>query len=219
VKRKRLIAVLGCILTLTVLAGLVVPMVGRAATHELQVLNPKGTFEQYANMPLADRTALKNKLEGGQDVYILTLWYEKFMNTEIVNGAGEMLQEKWMADYPGTNVYLVRADGYSFSAGMSGYALNPTQSGTWGQYWKRYNAGTQQFMNRAVARGWNSATQARPTTTLNDPKPPILGTPWGPKTGLDYGGGRQDGFSFNEYPFERYDLYANYDAVVFGVAD
>ena len=222
-KRKKLSALLGCILALAVLTGLIVPMASRAATFELKVLNPKAPLEQYANMPLTDRAALKNKLETGQDVYILALWYEKFSNTEIVIGAAELLQEKWAREYPTARVFVVRANGYSYTTGMQGYALNPLIAGTgtaqWGGYWKRYNATSQQFMNRATAYLWNATTNTRTTTTLNDPAPPILGTPWGAKTGFEYGGGRQDGFSFNEYPFERYDLYAKYDAVILGVAD
>jgi hypothetical protein len=103
---------------------------------------------------------------------------------------------------------------------MSGYNLNSSlTAATWNTYWKRFNETTGQFYNRAAAIGWNATAGTRPSTNLTDPAPPVLGTPWGPKTGEGYGGGRQDGYSFNEYPFERYDIYANYDAVVFGVAD
>ena len=222
-KRKKFSVALGCLLVLTMLAGFAVPLIGSAAVVEIEVLNPKGQLEQYANQPLADREPLRQKLENGETVDIVILWYEKDLNCDSAYALGELLAEKWAVDYPAATVRLIPSNGRWFSAGMSGtpYATNNAT------YWKNNVAQYTTLTNKAAiqanpstAGSWSSLASLPGATAASNPRPPILGTPWGPKTGVGIGGGRQDGWSFNEYPFERYsNAYAKYDAVIFGVAD
>ena len=95
VKSKRFSAVLGFAIALVMLAGFIVPLTGSAATVELEVLNPKGVLEQVVNMPLADRQPLLDKLEAGEDIDLLLLWYEKAPDTQITWGIGYMLKDYW----------------------------------------------------------------------------------------------------------------------------
>ena len=54
-KRKRLSAILGCILALTILAGFLLPL-ANAADVTIEFLNPFGRIEPLDNQPLAERT-------------------------------------------------------------------------------------------------------------------------------------------------------------------
>ena len=204
---------LGFLLVLVMLAGSI-PLVGSAAAVEIKVLNPKAQFEQYANQPLADRQPIIDKLEAGGVVDILILWYEKEMNCDSGFALGELLGAKWATDYPDATIRLIPANGRWFSAGMSGSPLNPTSATN---YWKSNVAQYKEY--NKTTQSWSALANYPGGTAATNPRPPILGTPWGPKTGVGIGGGRQDGWSFNEVPFERYEAYAQYDAVIFGVAD
>ncbi|MDR0489812.1 MAG: hypothetical protein LBH28_01005 [Oscillospiraceae bacterium] len=104
-KSKRLSALLGCILTLAALAGLVVPIAGRAADYELTVLNPKAVFEPINNMPLADREPLRNKLVNKQPVRILSLHYNKLGDDNVGEcmGIAIVLKDYWAQYYNYTN--------------------------------------------------------------------------------------------------------------------
>ncbi|MDR0491120.1 MAG: hypothetical protein LBH28_07760 [Oscillospiraceae bacterium] len=175
-KRKRLSALLGCILALTVLAGFVVPIAGRAADFELTVLNPKADFEQINNMPLADRKPLQDKLNSKQPLNILVLFYGKFSNEQETWGVAWALKDYWMGKYGYTDAGI-KLTGVFDNAGTG--TNNTTR------YWKALGV------------------------------PPPLGTPWGTKSGKSY----IDGMPVKEEPFERYQAWSEYDAVVFGVAD
>ncbi|MDR0490005.1 MAG: hypothetical protein LBH28_01995 [Oscillospiraceae bacterium] len=56
---------------------------------------------------------------------------------------------------------------------------------------------------------------AGPNYWLNTGRAPVLGVPWGPKTGMAF----TDGRTFNEDEWARYEKWASYDAVILGVAD
>ena len=105
-KRKRLYTILGFALVLTMLTGLIVPTISSASAVELNVLNPKGVLAQIDNMPLADRQPLLDKLEAGEDIDLLLLWYEKAPDTHITWGIGYMLKDYW-EDLYGVTVNLV----------------------------------------------------------------------------------------------------------------
>ena len=53
--RKRLATVLGCLLVLTILVGVVIPVTGSAPDVTIEFLNPLGTIEPKVNQPLTDR--------------------------------------------------------------------------------------------------------------------------------------------------------------------
>ena len=214
--KKRLSHICALLLTLVVLVGLVSPATGSAATVEIKVLNPKAQLEPYANQPLADRSEIMQKVKNGETVDILILWYEKDLNCDIGFALGELLAEKWAKEY-GTTVRLIPANGRSFSAGMMGSPIAPTAA----NYWKNNVAQyiTYNYDEETDTGSWTTLADLPDVTPETNPRPPILGTPWGPKSGVAYGGGRQDGYNFGEVPFERYEAYAQYDAVIYGFAD
>ena len=177
-KRKKLTTVLGCILTLAILVGIAVPFVGRADNVELKVLNPKGELDQIVNMPLTDRQPLLDKLENGEDIDLLLLWYEKAPDTHMIWGVGLILKDYWEAKYDVT-VNLIPIVG----------ALNANNT-------------------RATDVGNHRTWQEEGT-------PAPVGSPWGPKTGKNH----IDSQELSEDPFDRYQSWAVYDAVLFGTAD
>ena len=177
-KSRKLSTVLGCLLAITILISIAVPFVGSAENVELKVLNPKGELDQIVNMPLADRQPLLDKLENGEDVDILMIWYEKAPDPHVVWGIGLMLKDHWEAKYDG-KVNLVPIVG----------ALNT--NGT-----------------RATDVGNHFHWQEEGT-------PAPLGSPWGPKSGKNH----IDDQPLSEEPFDRYQSWAQYDAVLFGTAD
>ena len=101
-KKKRFSAVLGCVLALSILIGLAVPLIVTADAVELTVLNPKGSIEPMDSMPLADRQPLIDKLEAGETIELLLIWYEKSNNALQSWAIGLMLQERWQAQYGAT---------------------------------------------------------------------------------------------------------------------
>jgi hypothetical protein len=182
VKRKRLSALLGCILVLAVLAGFVVPLASSAADFELTVLNPKADFEQINNMPLADRQPLLNKLTNKEPIDILVLFYGKFNDERECWGIAWTLKDHWVDKFGYTNPDDIKL------TGVWDVATN-----------------TQ---NPAIPVGKNSS---RDWAELGVPPP--LGPPWGTKSGKNY----IDGMPVKEDPFARYNAWAEYDAVIFGV--
>ena len=176
-KRKRLSAVLGCLLALTMLAGFAVPLVGSAATYDLTVLNPKADFEVANNMQLADRTPLLNKLTNKEPIELLLLFYGKFENVDETWGLAHTVKDQWVEEF-----------GYENPADIK-------LTGIW-------NNGTIGGLN--TSRNWKELGITPP-----------LGTPWGTKSGKNY----IDGMPMSEEPFERYQEWSSFDAVIFGVAD
>ncbi|MDR0489697.1 MAG: hypothetical protein LBH28_00425 [Oscillospiraceae bacterium] len=124
-KRKRLSALLGCILVLAVLAGFVVPLAGRAADYELTVLNPKADFEQINNMPLADRQPLLNKLVNKEPVEILILNYGKNRNPDEIWSIGWTVKEYWADKYGYANPDSIKLVGVWTNASSSNNSAIP----------------------------------------------------------------------------------------------
>jgi hypothetical protein len=85
VKKKRLSAVLGCLLAFAILAGIAVPFASAAAADEtIEFLNPLGTFMPNDNQPLAGRASLAGKS-------VALCYYAKDANREALTALGRML--------------------------------------------------------------------------------------------------------------------------------
>jgi hypothetical protein len=101
VKRNRITSVLGLILALTLTFGIITPLPSGAAAVEITVLNPKGLLTQTSNMPLADRQPLLDKLEAGEDIELLLIFYSKSPDTVVTWGMAYVLKDYLEEKYDG----------------------------------------------------------------------------------------------------------------------
>ncbi|MDR0489814.1 MAG: hypothetical protein LBH28_01015, partial [Oscillospiraceae bacterium] len=83
-KRKRFSAVLGCVLSLAILAGIALPLASAAGEETITFLNPLGTFAPHINQPLAERTGVQGKK-------IALCYYNKDANKEAIVALGTLL--------------------------------------------------------------------------------------------------------------------------------
>ena len=112
--RKKLMSVLGLLLTLVILLGLVsVPITVLAQENEYVFLNPMGVVEPRADTPLADRQGVIDILngEGTRTLRLGITWYYKPLDGEQAVVLGRLLKAKWEAEYgPGLTVQLITPD-------------------------------------------------------------------------------------------------------------
>ena len=87
-KRKRFLAILGCVLSLVMLAGIAIPFAS-AADYEITFLNPLGEVEPMVNQPLAERI---DDLEGKK---ILPLYDQGNGGLQAVNAIIELLAAEY----------------------------------------------------------------------------------------------------------------------------
>ncbi|MDR0490995.1 MAG: hypothetical protein LBH28_07105, partial [Oscillospiraceae bacterium] len=83
-KKKRLSAVLGCILAFAILAGFTVPFASAADDVSIEFLNPLGTFVPNDNQPLAQRVSITGKS-------VALCYYAKDANREALTALGNLL--------------------------------------------------------------------------------------------------------------------------------
>lgn len=110
-KKGKLLALVGIVLALAIVAAIIVPVKASAArTYEF--LNPLGTVEPRQDTPLADRQKVIDILNGtGERTLRLGVaWYYKPLDAEPPYAIAEMLKEKWEKEYPGLTVELVIPD-------------------------------------------------------------------------------------------------------------
>ena len=110
--RKKLISVVGILLALVMLAGLV-PVISLAEYKEYQFLNPLGTIEPRQETRITDRQGIVDILEaeGERTLRLGTTWYYKPLDADPAVALGQMLKEKWEAEYPpGLTVQIVTPD-------------------------------------------------------------------------------------------------------------
>jgi len=88
VKKKRFSAVLVCILTLTLLAGIAAPLA--SASESITFLNPIGEIEPVNNQPLAARSWTDFE---GKDIALA--FYQKDANREMLVALGDLLKAEY----------------------------------------------------------------------------------------------------------------------------
>ena len=120
VKRKRYSAVLGCILTLALLIGIVLP-IANAATVTIEFLNPLGTIVPPANQPLANRPGDLN----GKTINLIYYGAATTPSALTLTALGELLRE----DYPSLTIKSTAYSGTMYDA-KDAATYNSWASGT-----------------------------------------------------------------------------------------
>ena len=201
---------MGCFLALTMLLGMVAPLVTIANDPAVVIdfLNPLAEFEPNDQMPVASREPIKEKLRNNEDIEILAVSYAKEANPEVMLALAWMVKEDFESNEPGTTGFEYGYTGtVTVTLAFGGTAIYVTGA-----------QGTQWSWENGVHSAGNGTANTAPHYWKNQNdglgRPPWLGNPWGPKTGYGY-----TGYGFYEQMFERYANWASYDTVLFGIAD
>ena len=196
---------LGCLLALTMLFGMALPFAVASTPVEIVFVNPLAEIEPLNNIPTASRAPFRNKLENGEPVQILVMYYAKQKNVEITTAMADLLREQLWAIF-GAN-YVAQGitnmtDAITITLAAGGTTVSVT-SGTGGHE-----------TSAMSPDHWRNQGPINPETGWPEGRIPSHGTPWGPKTGYGY-----TGFPAYEQNFERYAQWASADIVVYGVND
>ena len=199
-KRKRLSILLGFILTLTMLAGLTIPLAS-AADVTIEFYNPLAEWEPIDNMPIASREPLKAKIAAGEEINLLAMYYGgKPYGASMSIALADLAREEFIRMNPKLEGKITITVS---SGGTALYSEIPSDPST-------DLVGTD---NNSMYY-WKNTGPVNPDTGLREPKPPYFGNPWGPKTGYGF-----TGFPSYEQNFERYASWASYDAIIYGNVD
>jgi len=190
---------MGCILALTLLVGLAVPIFASAGEVEIVFLNPLAELEPINNMPIASRAPLRAKIAAGEDIRLLVMHYGKINNHEMGIALADLLRDEFVKmnpDLAGKITIQVATGGTSL------YSVLPASTAT---------------NNLIATDNANAAYWKNQGPTVNgaaESRVPFFGNPWGPKTGYAY-----TGYPSYEMNFERYAQWASHDAVILTAAD
>ena len=88
-KRKTLSALLGCVLAISLLAGIVIPFAGASNNVAIPFLNPLAEVDVPYDQPLSER------LDSLQNKNIVLAAYSKDANSEALRGLGQLLQKEY----------------------------------------------------------------------------------------------------------------------------
>ena len=198
--------------------GLTIPFASANTPIEIIFVNPLAEIEPINNVPIASREPFRQKLQDGEPVQILVMYYAKQKNVEIMTAMADLLREQlWnifsanyinngITDMTEAIVVTLAAGGTTVSV-ASGAGGHET-SGMSPDHWRNQGPLRDADGNAESDPGFD------PTTAWPESRIPSHGTPWGPKTGYGY-----TGFPAYEQNFERYAQWASADAVVYGVND
>jgi|GEM_PF-1596367 len=212
---KKFKKTLACLLAFSILLGLTIPFAGANEPVEIVFVNPLAEIEPINNVPAASRAPFRAKLESGEPVTLLVLYYAKAANVPINTAMADLVRDRlWdiYGDNFRANGITEKVDAITVSLAAGGGTLQMTN-----------NDGTVAISpNYWINQGPYRDAQGRlegepgfdPNTAWPESRIPTLGTPWGPKTGFGY-----TGFPNYEQNFERYAQWASADAVVYGFAD
>lgn len=199
-KRKRISALLGIVIALTVLAGLTVPL-ATAEGVEIEFYNPRAELEPIDNMPVASRASLNKKIADGEEINLLVMYYGgKPFGANLGISLADLVKEEFVKKNPALEdkISITITNG-----GTTLYNEIPSDPAT-------NLVGTD---NNSMYY-WKNTGTVNPETGLREPRPPYFGNPWGPKTGYGY-----TGYPSYEENFERYAAWASYDAVFLSAVD
>ena len=198
VKRKRVSALFGIIIVITMLAGLMAPTASGAAVT-IEFYNPLAEMEPIDNMPIAPRGPLNAKIAAGEEINLLIMYYGgKPFGANLGIALADLAREEFYK----LNPELVGKVSITLTTGgttLYNQAPNTTEL-----------IGTE---NNSIYY-WKNTGPINSETGLREPRPPYFGNPWGPKTG-----GNFTGFPSYEENFERYAAWASYDAVILSAVD
>ena len=191
---------LWCFIALVMIVGTAAPAFASETEFELTIVSPVGDLVPIANMPLADRAPLANKIQSASptnpvEVNIILIHYNKMgdSNWTDVWAIGIELKDRWEAQRPGLTVNLTPV--------RTASRHSRTPDGNWDNM---ESTGTLSGHQVTSGREWQRLGLAAP-----------LGTPWGAKSGR----GHIDGMPMSEDPYDRYLNWASYDAAILGTAD
>ncbi|MCL2366776.1 MAG: hypothetical protein FWC75_06995 [Oscillospiraceae bacterium] len=208
---KKFSKLIACMLAIMMLVGITATMASANEPVTITFINPLAEIEPVDNMPIASRAPLRGKLERGEQVNFLALYYSKMNNVEIAVGIAEAVRvELW-------NMY-----GDNFR----NHSTTPITEMTEAITITLAAGGTTLYSNvdnqppqgsgatTLLPYYWKNQGPINPDTGWPEGRVPFMGSPWGPKTGFGY-----TGFPSYEQNFERYAQWASFDAVMFAYGD
>ena len=204
---KKFKKLLGCVLVLTMLLGFAVPFANADGPVEIVFVNPLAELDPIDNVPVASREPIRAKLEAGEPINLLSMYYAKMKNVEITTAIADLVRESlWniYGDNYRANGITVMTDAIKVTIAGGG-TTTQIQSGAHPN--NHETTGTSEHH-------WRNQGPIDPATGWPEGRIPQFGTPWGPKSGFGY-----TGFPAYEQNFERYAQWASADAVIYGVND
>jgi len=194
-----------CVLALTMLSGIAIPFAAANPPIEIAFVNPLAEIEPINNVPVASRVPFRTKLENGEPVQILVMYYAKQKNVEITTAMSDLLRDRlwdiFSANYIANGITNIN-DAIVVTLAGGGTTFSVT-SGTGGHE-----------TSAMSPDNWRNQGPINPETGWPESRIPTHGTPWGAKAGFGY-----TGFPAYEQNFERYAQWASADVVVYGVND
>jgi hypothetical protein len=193
------------LLVFTMLVGFAVPFAGASEPVEIVFVNPLAEIEPIDNTPVASRVPIREKLEAGEPVQLLVMYYAKQKNVEITTAMADLVREQMW------NIFRENYIANGITEMTEAIVVTLAAGGTT----VSVTSGAGGHETSAMSPDhWRNQGPINPETGFPESRIPTHGTPWGPKTGFGY-----TGFPAYEQNFERYAQWASADAVIYGVND